>query len=149
MALGGMVAALADALFADRWKYDFDSAVAQLSMLWANALGVPHPKPAKRAGCSAQGQSSSSRWGERCYDRKRVKIDQRRLYRDAGWDVLAHPRRLGHGLRRIRLVQSLAARLGTEIEFILRCSTSTDASSALCGPGIADCFDCSAKGQHC
>jgi AcrR family transcriptional regulator len=44
MALGGMVATFADALFAGRWKYDFDTAVEQLSILWANALGVPHPK---------------------------------------------------------------------------------------------------------
>ncbi len=49
MALGGMVATFADALFAGRWKYDFDTAVEQLSILWANALGVAHPKPVKRA----------------------------------------------------------------------------------------------------
>jgi hypothetical protein len=52
MALGGMVATFADALFAGRWKYDLETAVEQLSILWANALGVPRPKltkqPAKR-----------------------------------------------------------------------------------------------------
>jgi AcrR family transcriptional regulator len=48
MALGGMVATFADALFAGRWKYDFDTAVEQLSILWANALGVPRPKSVRR-----------------------------------------------------------------------------------------------------
>lgn len=49
MALGGMVATFADALFEGRWKYDFETAVEQLSILWANALGVPRPA-VSRAG---------------------------------------------------------------------------------------------------
>jgi AcrR family transcriptional regulator len=48
LALGGMVATFADALFAGRWKSDFDTAVEQLTILWANALGISRPKPAKR-----------------------------------------------------------------------------------------------------
>ena len=47
MALGGMVATFADALFEGRWKYDFETAVEQLSILWANALGVPRPEAAR------------------------------------------------------------------------------------------------------
>jgi AcrR family transcriptional regulator len=49
MALGGMVATFADALFEGRWKYDFETAVEQLSILWANALGVPRPTLAPAA----------------------------------------------------------------------------------------------------
>jgi AcrR family transcriptional regulator len=48
LALGGMVATFADALFAGRWKSDFDTAVEQLTILWANALGIPRPQPTKR-----------------------------------------------------------------------------------------------------
>jgi AcrR family transcriptional regulator len=59
MALGGMVATFADALFAGRWKYDFDTAVEQLSILWANALGVPRPKPARRTARPAVPRKSS------------------------------------------------------------------------------------------
>jgi AcrR family transcriptional regulator len=60
MALGGMVATFADALFAGRWKYDFDTAVEQLSFLWANALGVQHPKPARRAARRAAPRTSAA-----------------------------------------------------------------------------------------
>jgi AcrR family transcriptional regulator len=48
MALGGMVARFADTLFAPGAKYDFNTAVEQLSILWANALGLPRPAPAAR-----------------------------------------------------------------------------------------------------
>ncbi|HEX4432222.1 MAG TPA: TetR family transcriptional regulator [Frankiaceae bacterium] len=48
LALGGMVATFADALFAGRWKSDFDTAVDQLTILWANALGISRPPSAKR-----------------------------------------------------------------------------------------------------
>ncbi len=48
MALGGMVARFADTLFAPGAKYDFETAVEQLSILWANALGLPRPKPTRR-----------------------------------------------------------------------------------------------------
>ncbi len=47
LALGGMVATFADALFAGRWKSDFDTAVEQLTILWANALGIARPKAIK------------------------------------------------------------------------------------------------------
>lgn len=40
MALGGMVARFASAFFVAGGAYDFDVAVEQLSILWANALGV-------------------------------------------------------------------------------------------------------------
>jgi AcrR family transcriptional regulator len=59
MALGGMVATFADALFAGRWKYDFDTAVQQLSLLWANALGVPHPPVVKRTTRRAVNRKSA------------------------------------------------------------------------------------------
>ncbi len=60
MALGGMVATFADALFEGRWKYDFDTAVEQLSILWANALGVPRPKPTKRVARRAAPRKSAA-----------------------------------------------------------------------------------------
>jgi AcrR family transcriptional regulator len=60
MALGGMVATFADALFEGRWKYDFDTAVEQLSILWANALGVPRPRPIKRGGRAAPRKSAAA-----------------------------------------------------------------------------------------
>jgi AcrR family transcriptional regulator len=43
MALGGMVAAFAAALFGVGKPYEFEPAVDQLSILWANALGVARP----------------------------------------------------------------------------------------------------------
>jgi AcrR family transcriptional regulator len=43
MALGGMVAAFASALFVDQAPYEFDQAVDQLTLLWANALGIARP----------------------------------------------------------------------------------------------------------
>jgi AcrR family transcriptional regulator len=67
LALGGMVATFADSLFAGRWKSDFDTAVEQLSILWANALGVPHPKPAKRGVRGTLG-----RFGEERVEREAV-----------------------------------------------------------------------------
>jgi AcrR family transcriptional regulator len=47
MALGGMVAAFAAALFGAGAPYEFEQAVDQLTILWANALGIARPgKPA-------------------------------------------------------------------------------------------------------
>jgi AcrR family transcriptional regulator len=43
MALGGMVAAFAAALFVAGAPYQFEQAVEQLTMLWANALGIARP----------------------------------------------------------------------------------------------------------
>ncbi len=40
IALGGMVAFFASAFFVAGGSYDFDEAVEQLSILWANAIGV-------------------------------------------------------------------------------------------------------------
>ena len=40
MALGGMVARFAEQLFVGGGKYDQDEAVEQLTILWANALGI-------------------------------------------------------------------------------------------------------------
>jgi AcrR family transcriptional regulator len=46
MALGGMVARFAEQLFVGGGKYDQDEAVEQLTILWANALGlVPDGRP--------------------------------------------------------------------------------------------------------
>jgi AcrR family transcriptional regulator len=59
LALGGMVATFADALFAGRWKSDFDTAVEQLTILWANALGIPRPKATKRSARRTVPRSTS------------------------------------------------------------------------------------------
>ncbi|MBH0779771.1 TetR/AcrR family transcriptional regulator [Nocardia bovistercoris] len=40
MALGGMVARFAETMFIGGWSYDFDRAVEQLTLLWANSLGL-------------------------------------------------------------------------------------------------------------
>jgi AcrR family transcriptional regulator len=42
-ALGGMVAAFAAALFVSGAPYEFEQAVEQLTILWANALGIARP----------------------------------------------------------------------------------------------------------
>ncbi|HUA94641.1 MAG TPA: TetR/AcrR family transcriptional regulator [Acidimicrobiales bacterium] len=44
MALGGMVAAFAAALFGAGAPFEFEQAVEQLTILWANALGVARPR---------------------------------------------------------------------------------------------------------
>ena len=43
MALGGMVAAFAAALFGAGAPFEFEQAVEQLTILWANALGIARP----------------------------------------------------------------------------------------------------------
>jgi AcrR family transcriptional regulator len=43
MALGGMVAAFAAALFGAGAPFEFEQAVEQLSIIWANALGIARP----------------------------------------------------------------------------------------------------------
>jgi AcrR family transcriptional regulator len=47
MALSSMVAAFASALFVSEAPYDFELAVEQLTMLWANALGIQRPSAAR------------------------------------------------------------------------------------------------------
>ena len=52
-ALGAMIARVAELWLVQRYReYDFDKAVEQLSILWANALGLtderPDRKPARR-----------------------------------------------------------------------------------------------------
>jgi AcrR family transcriptional regulator len=48
-ALGGMVARFAEALFIEGIKYDFETAVEQLTVLWANALGLKETPPSRRS----------------------------------------------------------------------------------------------------
>ena len=48
MALGGMVAAFAAALFGAGAPFEFERAVEQLTILWANALGIARPAPRQR-----------------------------------------------------------------------------------------------------
>lgn len=50
MALGGMVARFAEQLFIGGGKYDQKQAVEQLTLLWANALGLPAQMPAEPVG---------------------------------------------------------------------------------------------------
>ena len=61
LALGGMVATFADALFTGRWKSDFDTAVEQLSILWANALGIPRPALTRPHKATAANKSHGSK----------------------------------------------------------------------------------------
>jgi AcrR family transcriptional regulator len=55
MALGGMVAAFAAALFGAGAPFEFEPAVEQLSIIWANALGITRPasRPAAAAAVTA------------------------------------------------------------------------------------------------
>jgi AcrR family transcriptional regulator len=48
-ALGGMVARFAETMFVGGGGYDQEVAVEQLTLLWANALGLQENRPAKRA----------------------------------------------------------------------------------------------------
>ena len=49
-ALGSMIARLAELWLTQGYReYDFDEAVTQLSLLWANAIGLPAEAPAKKA----------------------------------------------------------------------------------------------------
>ncbi|HEX4016205.1 MAG TPA: TetR family transcriptional regulator [Frankiaceae bacterium] len=61
LALGGMVATFADALFTGRWKSDFETAVEQLTILWANALGIPRPPKSYGSKGSSASRSSAER----------------------------------------------------------------------------------------
>ncbi|MEV5646769.1 TetR/AcrR family transcriptional regulator [Nocardia sp. NPDC052254] len=45
MALGGMVARFAEMMFIGGWSYDLDPAVEQLTLLWANSLGLDTDDP--------------------------------------------------------------------------------------------------------
>ena len=59
MALGGMVAAFAAALFVSSAPFKFDQAVEQLTILWANALGIKRPGAERRRELSASRKSTS------------------------------------------------------------------------------------------
>ncbi len=49
VALGSMVARFAEVWLVDEWAdYDFDRAAEQVTRLWANAIGIDAPAPAKR-----------------------------------------------------------------------------------------------------
>jgi AcrR family transcriptional regulator len=54
-ALGGMVAAFAASLFGAGARFEFEPAVEQLTILWANALGVARPKSAAAAPVAVAG----------------------------------------------------------------------------------------------
>jgi AcrR family transcriptional regulator len=56
-ALGGMVARFAETLFVGKAKYDLETAVEQLTLLWANALGL---KENKRRGSRAKAVAATS-----------------------------------------------------------------------------------------
>jgi hypothetical protein len=61
MALGGMVAAFAAALFVSHAPYKCEQAVDQLTILWANAVGIKRPGAERRRERGA----SRSRQGRR------------------------------------------------------------------------------------
>ena len=65
MALGGMVAAFAAALFGAGAPFEFEQAVEQLSIIWANALGIARPRtgPAARAPAVMTDGSAGDRAG--------------------------------------------------------------------------------------
>jgi AcrR family transcriptional regulator len=48
-ALGGMVARFAETLFVGGGKYDLETAVEQLTLLWANALGITENRRGRRS----------------------------------------------------------------------------------------------------
>ena len=52
-ALGGMVARFAETMFVDGGRYKFEAAVEQLTLLWANALGIPTKPKSRRRSQSA------------------------------------------------------------------------------------------------
>jgi AcrR family transcriptional regulator len=55
MALGGMVAKFAEMMFIGGAKFDLNTAVEQLTLLWANALGIKEnrrPQPRVKAGAA-------------------------------------------------------------------------------------------------
>ncbi len=61
MALGGMVAAFAAALFGAGAPFEFEQAVEQLTILWANALGIARPKGPAPAEVTVTDASPNSR----------------------------------------------------------------------------------------
>ncbi len=83
MALGGMVAAFADAYFVGGGDYDFDTAVDQLTILWANALGLPRPAykrkaprraPAKKAAAARAAKGATARKVAGVQDKRAGKV---------------------------------------------------------------------------
>lgn len=52
-ALGGMVARFAETMFVAGGRYKFEAAVEQLTLLWANALGIPAESKVKAGSKSA------------------------------------------------------------------------------------------------
>ena len=53
MALGGMVARFAEMMFIGGAKFDMDTAVEQLTLLWANALGIKENRSRRQASKGA------------------------------------------------------------------------------------------------
>ena len=49
-ALGGMVARFAETMFVGGGKYDLETAVEQLTLLWANSLGLKENKSRRTRG---------------------------------------------------------------------------------------------------
>jgi hypothetical protein len=49
LALGGMVARFAETMFIGGQSFDLNEAVEQLTLLWANALGIKHNAARARA----------------------------------------------------------------------------------------------------
>jgi AcrR family transcriptional regulator len=60
LALGGMVAAFAAALFGAGAPFEFDQAVEQLAILWANALGIARPNATGRGPIAIVARDSSA-----------------------------------------------------------------------------------------
>jgi AcrR family transcriptional regulator len=51
LALGSMVGRVAELWLIDHWgNYDLTKVADQVTLLWANAIGLEHPKPAARRG---------------------------------------------------------------------------------------------------
>jgi AcrR family transcriptional regulator len=63
-ALGGMVAAFAAAMFGAGAPYEFEPAVEQLTILWANALGIARPNGTAAAQVAVAGGAAKrlSEW---------------------------------------------------------------------------------------
>jgi AcrR family transcriptional regulator len=55
-ALGGMVARFAETMFVGGGSYDLERAVEQLTLLWANSLGIP-AEPVRRPKVAAGGRA--------------------------------------------------------------------------------------------
>jgi hypothetical protein len=64
VALGSMVGRFAELWLVEEWEdFDFDEAVEQITLLWANAIGLRQPakRPAKRASRPARKAAAGRR----------------------------------------------------------------------------------------